>query len=276
MFEILERVRSARASPSRAVVVTVLLLAAVVSVQAAPVPTSVDVVSVHCYAWEFINLTGEDADGLIVRLAGIRQVSEVYTGPGNPFGLPGDGSGYDAAQDVYSLVFSGGPAFSGEAALIGLCTDRPLLALGPSLKIPPFVWLLGGRALSPEPLFVGVQWAWDGRAHVQVTLHNSGQAPLVLWSAYLLEPEQTLSVDELGSDALAGQATVAELLEGGEILPAGGDRLFDVPFDPAAAPGQPFVLDALLSAEDDFGNTVHLFSQASAPLVGLYLPVILK
>ncbi len=75
----------------------------------------------YCYAWDFSNYTGEELDGLTLRLQGQHTVSAVYTETLNPFfGLD---TGYEAGTDSYRLVFTDGLVYDSDPVHVGVCSD---------------------------------------------------------------------------------------------------------------------------------------------------------
>jgi hypothetical protein len=241
----------------------------------------------YCYNWDFLNNTGQDADDLHIRLQGISQVSAVYTGTVNPFGLPDATSGYDAGLGVYNLNFSNGVAYDGDVVHIGLCTDKPALALSQSTTPPPFTWTSQGQPLQPAPLFVGVSWDWQSRTHLRLELHNSQDITLTLWAASLLDPEVPLGLEDLNADVIGMLPAATFLIDDVQMLPPRSSSFFDVFFDPTVVvqaptpaqlrePRHPYVLQAVVSAEDDSGDVAHMYSQALSPPAKVYWPLILK
>ena len=63
----------------------------------------------YCYNWDFLNNTGDDANGLRIRLAGIQTVTDIYTGTLNTFGEPDSGSGYISRHRSASRVITTWP-----------------------------------------------------------------------------------------------------------------------------------------------------------------------
>ncbi len=234
----------------------------------------------YCYNWDFLNNTAQDADDLHIRLKGIQHVSRVYTGPLNPFGAPDASSGYDPATDSYALNFSNGVVPNGYPVHIGVCTDRPALRLYSLQEGPEIAWTAGGRKLQPAPLSVDLAWQWVSQTHLRVHLYNRQDVPLLLFGLNLLDAEAPLELDDLNADGVAALPMVADLAPEVQRLPPKADSFFDVFFDAQAvsfpAPDHPLVLEANLAAEDDSGNTLHLYSQGLAPLNRAFLPRVLK
>ena len=103
----------------------------------------------YCYNWDFTNWTGQPANDLHLALHGPTQLSDVYTGPLNPFGLPDASSGYDPAGDVYNLSWSGVTVASGGVVHVGFCTDLPLVDFPTMGGMPPHYWTWNGVPLNP-------------------------------------------------------------------------------------------------------------------------------
>jgi hypothetical protein len=229
----------------------------------------------YCYAWDFTNDTGEDADDLHIWLQGVRQVTEVYAGSENPFGLPTAGSGYNAGLNAYHLEFTGGPAFAGDTVRLGVCTAAPTLRLSATDTTPPFYWSAQGRVLQPAPLFAGLSWEWHTDGSLRLSVHNAGTAPLVLWSLDVLTAEQPLALDDLNDANLSGLAVAAALVTEPITITAGGAHVFDI----AAAAlfgGGAWLAELTITDEDDLAHEAHLFSQAVPPSAVIYMPTFLK
>ena len=247
----------------------------------------------YCYNWDFVNNTGEDANDLHIQLKGVVTVTNLYTGPSNPFGAPDPSSGYNAQAGAYDLNFSNGLVGPGEIAHIGVCSDNPVLVLNDGSGAPPFRWTQDGRTLTPYPLFVGVSWDWLNRRQLHIQLTHDQNVTLTLLSLNLLDATDMLELDDL-NESVATQLPLAGVLAEDPVqLAPGGSSFFDVFFgdlgdlagleDPrglAAAPlmepNHPYVLEAVLEAEDDPGNVVRMYSQALAPLASVYVPITLR
>ncbi len=232
----------------------------------------------YCYSWEFLNNTGQDADGLHIRLQGVQAVTAAYEGPGNPFGLPLGSSGYDTGLDAYRLEFGGGPALDGDMVHLGACTDRPVLRLGTAAApTPPFHWSSDDRVLQPAPLFLGAGWLWAAPGQLRVRVTNDTAAALVLWSFDLLAADGPLNLGDLDGDALASLQVVAMLAPDPLVLPAGAAQSFDVSAEALGplTPGRALLLQADFSAEEDLGNGGALYAQLLLPR-HIYLPLILR
>lgn len=232
----------------------------------------------YCYGWEFLNNTGQDADGLHIRLEGVHAITAAYEGPGNPFGLPLASSGYDAGLDAYRLEFGGGPALDGDMVHLGACTGRPVLRLGTAAaSTPPFYWSAGGRVLQPAPLFLGAGWLWTAPGQLRIRVTNDMAAPLVLWSLDLLAADGPLDLGDLNGDALAALPVVAVLAPDPLVLPAGTAQSFDVAAEALGplTPGRALLLQADFSAEEDLGDGGAVYAQMLLPQ-HIYLPLILR
>ena len=245
----------------------------------------------NCYTWGFLNNTDQDANDLHLRMTGVVNLTSVYTGTMNPFGLP-DSSGYDPITQTYHLDFSNATAGTGEQVMLGFCSSASEVHLDVPRDTPPFYWSLDGQALQPAPLFVGVKWNWQDASHVQITLENSNGITLTLMSLNLLEPGVALPLEDLSDEIAAMLPMTSELAPDVQVLAPGGSLVFDVApptalarpnftFAPAASfaeaalqPMQPYVLQALLAAEDDPGNVVYLVSQSNSPPLFLFMPVL--
>jgi hypothetical protein len=248
----------------------------------------------YCYNWDFLNNTGQDANDLHIRLNGIQSISNVYTGVLNPFGAPDASSGYDAGAGVYKLNFSNGTVLNGDMAHIGLCTNQPVLMLPQGPGVPPFTWTLNGQTLSPDPLFAGLAWNWISRTHLRVQLSSDRHVSMTLMALNLLDAGNALELDDLNGNVVGQLQLVSNLAPDPVPLAPGTSSFFDVflvlshagpsqhvagvPMDSAALlePNHPYVLEAVLEAEDDSGNTIHLYSQALSPLQAVYLPIARK
>ena len=234
----------------------------------------------YCYNWDFLNNTGDDANGLRIRLAGIQTVTDIYTGTMNTFGAPDAGSGYITATNVYSLYFSGATVSAGDLTQIGLCTDQPALALDPDTGSPPFAWTVDGNPVADQPAFAGLTWHWDGRGHLQVQLTNDPQVSMTLMSLNVLDAGDPLALDDLNAEVAAGLPLVSELAPDPLDLGPGETSTYDVTFDAdavgLAAPSHPYVLEAVLASADDPDNTIHLYSQSLSPLLPLFMPIMMK
>jgi hypothetical protein len=245
---------------------------------------SVIVDSRYCYNWDFQNTTDQDADDLHIELTGISAVGDVYAGPLNPF------TQYTvtASAGKLTLDFGGGTVIPGDIAHIGLCSPTPLLRLATGGALPPFQWTANGAPLQPSPMFVGLQWSWQDRRNLRVQLFNDQPVTVTLMSLNLLDAGEPLSLDDLSAD-IANQLPMAtEVITEPRTLAPGESSFFDVFFDltltgahvfqPLGSPpasSQPFVLQVEVAAEDDPGNTAHLYAQGLAlPLV--YMPAVLR
>ena len=226
----------------------------------------------YCYTWDLANNTGQDASGLRLQLKGIQSVSEVYTGPTNPFGTPHPTSGYDSGTDVYTLVFSDGVAFDSDRVHVGVCTDKPILQLGQQ----PAAWTLDGQALQPHPLFAGLSGDWQSSAHLQLRLFNSQATTVTLMELNVLDADTSLALDDLNADT-AGALQVAPITQpvipDPQTLLPGADIALDAFFGEPTF-NHPFLIEAVLTAEDDPGNTFRLYSPVMSPPAMVFLPIV--
>lgn len=229
----------------------------------------------YCYAWDFANDTGQDADDLHVYLQGVRQITEVYAGGDNPFGPPAATSGYDAALNAYRLEFTGGPVPAGDVVRLGICTSAPALQLDASATTPPFYWSLQGGVLKPAPLFVGLSWEWQAGG-LRLTVRNPGTTARVLWSLDLLAADAAFALDDLTGDNLSTLPVLGLLVDDPVVIPAGGSQSFDVASDALSGDAGAWLVSLAVSAEDDLDNVAHLYSQATLPTGVIYLPLTLK
>jgi len=228
-----------------------------------------DAASSYCYTWDLTNNTGQDASGLRLQLKGIQSISEVFTGPTNPFGTLHPTSGYDSGTDVYTLVFSDGVAFDSDRVHMGVCTDKPILQLGQQ----PAAWTLDGQTLQPPPLFAGLSGDWPGSAQLQLRLFNSQATTMTLMELNVLDADTSLALDDLDADT-AGALAVAQLaISDPQTLPPGADSVFDLFFS-APTFNHSYLIEAVLAAEDDPGNTFRLYSPIMSPPARVFLPLV--
>ena len=234
----------------------------------------------YCANFEFLNNTGQDVNGLHLRLKGIPNVSSTYIGPFNPFGAPDLTSGYDSAHDVYLLNFSNGTAPDGDTVLVGFCSNAPFVELDPSTAQPNFYWSLDGNQALPNPLFTGVWWEWSFPAHLRIHVLNGQPFLTLLTHLNLLDGGIALTLDDLNEDAMGSMPAVSSFLETPQTLAANSDTLFEIGFGTNNAPMlewyHPYVLQAVLTDTDDLGNATRLYAQALAPFAALHLPIIAK
>jgi hypothetical protein len=223
-----------------------------------------------CFSWDFLNNTGQDLDGVRIGLKGIPSITEVYTGTFNPFGAPSS-SGYDAVTDTYNLTFTNGSAAASDLVRLGACADRSSLRLGsPS---PAFYWTLTGTRTLPDPLSAGLSLNWVDQTHVQIDLFNEQAISLTLWSLNVLDPVQKLALEDLGDDIAMLLPLASEVVtDPVTLLPSASQS-----FNAAVLLGNhPYVIEAVLSAEDDPGNLIHVLAQSTSPTFYIYLPLTLK
>ncbi len=230
-----------------------------------------DAASSYCYTWDLANNTGQDASGLRLQLKGIQSISQVFTGTTNPFGAPHPTSGYDPGTDVYTLVFSDGVAFDSDRVHMGVCTDKPILQLGQQSA----AWTLNGQALQPPPLFAGLSWDWQSSTHLQLHLFNSQATTMTLMELNVLDADTSLALDDLNMDTAEALALEQLAISDPQTLAPGANSLFDV-FLGTPRFNHPYLIEAVLAAEDDPGNTFRLYSQATSPPAVIYLPMIMR
>jgi hypothetical protein len=224
----------------------------------------------YCYSWDFNNSTGEDATGVRLRLSHIQTPTQVYTDTLNPFGDPDPSSGYDATTDTYRFHFGNGLAYDSDRVLLGLCTDQPRLRLD---QTSGAAWLSDTTALTPAPLFAGIEFDWLARDQVTVKIVNEQAVTMTLESATALQPEVWLPLTDLIPDIAAQLPYVTELITEPMTLPPLTAQSFDVQL---TALNQPIVFEVRLSPEDDPGDVFHLLAQTSVPGWQVFLPVVLR
>ena len=231
-----------------------------------------DAASSYCYTWDLANNTGQDASGLRLQLKGIQSISQVFTGTTNPFGAPDPTSGYDPGMDVYTLVFSDGVAFDSDRVHMGVCADKPILQLGQQSA----AWTLNGQILQPPPLFAGLSRDWPSSAHLRLRLFNSQATTVTLMELNVLDADTSLALDDLNADT-AGALQLAPVeqppISDPQTLPPGADSVFDVFFS-APTFNHPYLIEVVLAAEDDPGNTFRLYSPVMSPPAMVFLPLV--
>jgi hypothetical protein len=241
----------------------------------------------YCYAWQALNQTGQDANDLHIGLKSVVNVSQVYTGTLNPFGLPANSSGYDGNADVYHLDYISATVDSADIVNLGLCTDHAKLQLDPSItSAQAFYWTQNGVPLTSTLPFVGLDWDWKSRYHLHLGLINSNAFTVTMQSLLVLDPGYPLMLEDLNGDVLASQSPVSDLANGDVVLlPPGVSTYFDLYFDssqaaflpnhaPLLEPNHPYVIQAIFSTEDDLSTTWELYSQSLSPFATMYLPVV--
>ncbi|TMC58149.1 MAG: hypothetical protein E6J26_05400 [Chloroflexi bacterium] len=241
----------------------------------------------YCSNWDFVNNTGQDVNDLHVRLQGVTTVSDIYTGTLNPFGASTT-SVYSPTADTYELNFSGATVFDSDRVHIGLCTDTPLLRIG-ATDPSAFTWTNNGTTVTPNPLFTGLEWSWQGFNHLQVRVVNEQNVTTTLMALNLLDAENALGLDDLNGDVAAQLPLVLDLLDTPRTLAPQSDSFFDVYFNPGGntintppyqaplqEPNHPYVLEAVMNdaTDETNGNTAHLYAQALLPFSRLSLPFI--
>ncbi len=251
-----------------------LLVSALLLLGPSGVPAATAAAPPACFAWDFTNSTGQDADGLGVAVRGVQQVTDVYAGEDNLFGAPVS-QGYDAGADAYRLAFAGGLVVDGSQNHLGVCANRMSLRLASLRTGEPFFWTVDGKEVAPVPVFLGVSWARLPDGGLRITLYNDQDRPLTLWSAALLVTPSSLALDDLNAATVATLSGFADLGDDVIVLDAGATRPFDIT---AAAlrdlpVGAALVLVAEFSGGDDGGDGGRLLAQLQMQQA-LYLPLI--
>jgi hypothetical protein len=239
-------------------------------VSAVNAPRAFQLPQEYCYSWDFNNSTGADATGVQLRLNRIQALTQVYTDTLNPFGDLDPSSGYDPGTDSYRFHFDNGLASDSDRVLLGLCTDQPKLRLNRTFGA---AWLSDTTSLSPSPLFAGIEFDWQARDQVTVTIVNEQAVTMTLESATALQPEVWLPLADLIPDIAAQLPFVTELITEPVTLPPLASQSFDVQL---STQNQPIVFEVRLSPEDDPGDVFHLLAQTSVPGWQMFLPVILR
>ncbi len=240
-------------------------------------PESVDPVTErNCYNWDFLNNTGQDPNDLHVRLKGIKNIADVYTGTFNAFGAPDNSSGYNPSAGVYNLNYTGTTVYASDMVHLGICTDSFALRLDQSGGTFPFYWTANQVRVTPDPLFIGVEWGWLGANHLRLHIVNEQNISMTLMALNLLNADSPLTLDDLNNSVVGTLPLAANLAIDPLLLAPHGESFFDVFFAPANLPtrDQTFVLEVAAATWDDPGNTVHLYAQALAPPLGRFMPVI--
>jgi hypothetical protein len=226
--------------------------------------------SEYCYSWDFNNSTGYDATGVRLRLSNIQTPTQVYTDTLNPFGDPDPSSGYDSGTGTYRFNFGNGVAYDADRVLLGLCTAQPQLRLD---QVAGAAWLSDTTALTPAPLFAGIEFNWQARDQVTVTIVNEQAVTMTLEAATALQPDVWLPLEDLIPDIAQQLPFVTELITEPVTLPPLASQSFDVQL---TALNQPIVFEVRLSPEDDPGDVLHLLAQTSVPGWQVFLPVVLR
>ena len=185
----------------------------------------------HCFVEEFANTTGQRVNGLYVTTRGPIGLSQVYTGPSNPFGPPQSSSGFNALDGTFRLDYRGAVADPGSSVVIGACAQTTRLEFSsreglpshffswditPLLdgQTPPAVgfaveWFTGGeRAGTPSGAFIlEVFGPWLGRAAAQ----GEPTARLVLFNTSGDPGSDQLLLSALQVASLRGQPDINDL-----------------------------------------------------------------
>jgi len=232
-------------------------------------PTVIAPEDPYCFAWDFANTTGLDADGLMLRLQGNHTVSAVYTETLNPFfGLD---TGYEGGTDSYRLVFTDGVAYDSDRVHVGLCTNLANARL--STAPNALDWTQGISTVQPAPLMAGVELNWLAADQLTVNLVNEQAITVTLDNFVLLDAEVALSLDDLIGDIAATLPLAGEGIT--EPITLAPNATYSMTFTDLLR-GHGYVVDAQLSAEDDPFTTVQVFAQTGLPPYRTYLPIITK
>jgi hypothetical protein len=203
-------------------------------------------------------------------LSNIQTVTQVYTDTLNPFGNPDPSSGYDPGTDTYRFHFDNGIAYDSDQVLLGLCTNQSKLRLD---AIAGAAWLSGTTALTPAPLFAGIEFNWLARDEVTVTIANEQATTMTLEVAIALQPDVALPLIDLTPDIAQQLPLVTELItEPMTLLPL-ASQSFDVQL---SALNRPIVFEVHLSPEDDPTDSVHLLAETTVPGWQVFLPIVLR
>jgi hypothetical protein len=241
----------------------------------------------YCYTWQASNDTGQDANGVHVRLQSIAQVSQVYTGTYSYFTPDEIAASYDSGGDVYRLDFTTETVGSGESPLLGLCSDHSTLALAGGGG-SPFYFTVDNVAVQPDPAFIGLDWNWLSRTSLRLGLINPSAVTVTLQTFDFLDPGVKLALEDLNSDVTPALDPVSDLTAGEiTLLPPGTTTYFTMQFDssgtaflpghaPLLEPNHPYVVQANFASWDDPDNNLTLISQALSPPAQLFLPIISK
>ncbi len=233
-------------------------------------PQTLTAAASTCFSWDFLNNTGQDLDGVRIGLKSIPSITEVYTGTFNPFGAPSS-SGYDVVNDTYNLTFTNGSVSASDLVRLGVCADQAGLRLG--LPSPAFYWTLTGTHTSPDPLAAGLSLNWVDQTHAQIDLFNEQAITLTLWSLNVLDPDQKLALEDLSDDTALLLPLASEVVTYPVTLPPSASQAFTAA---VLLGNHPYVIEAVLSAEDDPGNLIHVLAQTASPPFNIYLPLTLK
>ena len=241
----------------------------------------------YCSNFDFLNNTGQDVNGLHVRLKGVKNIGSTYNGPDNPFGTPDNTSGYITATDTYNLNFSGGTAFDSDLVHIGLCSDAPVLLLDQQSGLLNFYWTQDVTQVLPNPLFTGLQWEWLSPSQLRIHVVNGQPYTTTLVALNLLDAGVPLTLDDLKDESINNLPAVLIIIDTPQTLAPQSESFFDISFSPSrptklsSAPAllvsnHPYVVQADLAVGDDLGNTARLFAQGLSPQISLFLPLITR
>ena len=228
--------------------------------------------ALYCYNWDFANWTGQPVNDLHLTLSGPTQLSDVYLGPLNPFGLPDARSRYDAATGIYHLWWSGATVAPGSVVHVGFCSDRPIVSFPAVGVLPPHYWTwngapVGGPTPIPVPSFA---WQWAPNGSLDFGLALAAQQPAVQIEAIEIAPVaalfdlDTLTYADLSTLVPPG-AWATMLPQTGLLLPAGGQLHFTPPPNLSIRPGQPLVIRLRAVSTLDPNNIIWVAAQAAAP-----------
>ncbi len=161
----------------------------------------------YAFAYDFINLTGQNVNGIGLNLRGPNTVSAFAQGPQNPFGLPTH-KGYDTGGG-YLVRFGASTLPPGQWAHVGICSDHAFLDAVPRGNDSAFHWLLDDepvRSLDPPAIGHGLRPISLGNGLFQLALEltQSEFRPLVVLRVDWTVIDGFLPVEQLSWPALAG------------------------------------------------------------------------
>jgi hypothetical protein len=252
---------------------TVLLLARTLALQGAGAAQAAQSAQPEsCYAWSFINQTGQDADGLEVALSGIPTVTRVYTGTANPFGPP---AGVGAAGGVVTLSFGGSAAF-----LVGPADPVQVGACAPgALQSATFTWRNGGADVPPPLVAPGLAWSWPASDTLDLQVTNGSAVSLTLVALDVLDPGAGLTVDDLDAALASALPLVAQAItEPVDLLP-GADLGVAVSLDAGADPpalGKRYLVHGQWAGVDDPNAAFDFFALVEEAAPRVLLPQVLN
>ncbi len=224
----------------------------------------------QCYAWDVVNATGEEADGLSIRLMGVQTITNVYVGEANPFGVPRPGSGYDAADGSYEfdLGMNAVTAAAGESVRVGVCTPNAVASAH-------MQWLAGATALGAGVNPLAVTWRWPSLDEMQVEVKNTTGTTVTILGVSVLSPETKLTVDDLDTAVAMNLDTAAEVEEPALLAPGGVLSSLLPLLAGGPGHGEPVLLSVEWAEGDDLSDTATVYVAASVPAeIQMFLPAI--